>query len=238
MAIVVIGILLTAVASSSKEQPKEHRQVEESIKESEIKRRQYQHSSRRPSIISRRPSYPIRDSSSIFGDDGFVQYDPSGFGFDIPKPRNLFKAFEQSDPFKASAYGHQSDHSHFDSELPWIVDPDLKPIYPRELLQYPELPELIFRGNNPKQKPSYKHENTYPIKEAHHPEIPNKYEEKNPYNCPKIAGYESHCQPAKDCAIWYDLVLTTPGTACKLVSNGHPGMCCPLLPYNSKKNLN
>ncbi|KAK4007452.1 hypothetical protein OUZ56_012609 [Daphnia magna] len=46
-----------------------------------------------------------------------------------------------------------------------------------------------------------------------------------------MAGYESKCRHAKDCAIWYALVLTFPGTTCKL-SNGHPGFCCLDIPYN------
>ena len=52
--------------------------------------------------------------------------------------------------------------------------------------------------------------------------------------CPDVGGLESHCRPAKDCAVWYDLVRKTPGTSCTL-ENGHgKGMCCPDIPYNSK----
>jgi hypothetical protein len=52
--------------------------------------------------------------------------------------------------------------------------------------------------------------------------------------CPKVGGLESHCRPAKDCAVWYDLVRKTPGTACTL-ENGHDrGICCPGLPLNGK----
>ena len=231
---VVIGILLTIVASDSSEELKEHRQMEESHKGSEIKRQYYQHLSA-GRLINHRPSHPIPDSSPTLDGVGFIQYDPAVFGFEIPKPQNVFKAFEQSDPFKSSSPYSLSDDSSFESELPWIIDPNVKPLHPREITKYPEYPQLIFRGNKPeKSKPSYKPaENTYPIiKDAQYPEIPIKYDEKNPYSCPKIAGYESHCRPAKDCAVWYDLVLTAPGTACKLVSHGHPGICCPLLPYN------
>ena len=52
------------------------------------------------------------------------------------------------------------------------------------------------------------------------------------YYCPKVAGHESHCRPTKDCALWYDAVLATPGTACKL-PDGSPGACCPRHPSNS-----
>lgn len=205
MAAVLIGFLFNAVASSEK-LVKEHRAIEPS---SEI---------RRPSgrIINR--SYPSRGS---FYDEGYVKYDPSGLGFEIQKPQHLFDAFHQSDPFKPSS---------FDSEIPWPAYPELKPNYHRELPRYVE-PSYYPPSN---RKPSYKEENLHPTKDAHqYPEIPIKYEEKSPYGCPKIAGYESHCQPAKDCAVWYDVVLTTPGTDCKLASNGHPGICCPHLPYNS-----
>jgi hypothetical protein len=40
---------------------------------------------------------------------------------------------------------------------------------------------------------------------------------------PKVGGLESHCRPAKDCAVWYDLVRKTPGTACTL-HNGYDEM--------------
>lgn len=56
-------------------------------------------------------------------------------------------------------------------------------------------------------------------------------------NCPKIGGLESHCRPAKDCAVWYDLVRKTPGTACTLNDGYEKGLCCPGLPSNSKLNL-
>ena len=50
--------------------------------------------------------------------------------------------------------------------------------------------------------------------------------------CPDVGGLESHCRPAKDCAVWYDLVRKTPGTSCTL-ENGHGrGICCPDIPYN------
>ncbi len=55
--------------------------------------------------------------------------------------------------------------------------------------------------------------------------------------CPKVGGLESHCQPAKDCAVWYDLVRKTPGTACTLNNGYEKGLCCPGLPSNSKLNL-
>ena len=54
------------------------------------------------------------------------------------------------------------------------------------------------------------------------------------FHCPKIGGLESHCRPAKDCAVWYDLVRKTPGTSCTL-ENGHgKGICCPAFPHNGK----
>lgn len=54
--------------------------------------------------------------------------------------------------------------------------------------------------------------------------------------CPKIAGLESHCRPTKDCAVWYDDILATAETACRL-SDGSPGACCPDIPYNCKSTI-
>jgi peroxidase len=50
--------------------------------------------------------------------------------------------------------------------------------------------------------------------------------------CPEVGGLESHCRPAKDCAVWYDLVRKTPGTSCTLENGQGKGICCPDLPYN------
>jgi hypothetical protein len=66
----------------------------------------------------------------------------------------------------------------------------------------------------------------------------NKYPPKD-YNvplsyCPEVGGLESHCRPAKDCAVWYDLVRKTPGTSCTLENGQGKGICCPDLPYNGQ----
>ena len=54
------------------------------------------------------------------------------------------------------------------------------------------------------------------------------------YCCPKLGGLESECRPTTECSVWYDLVLQyLPETACKLPS-GHPGACCPEIPYNGQ----
>lgn len=50
-------------------------------------------------------------------------------------------------------------------------------------------------------------------------------------SCPNVGGYPSQCRPPKDCAVWYDLVVVTPNTGCKL-TDGNPGTCCPDLPSN------
>jgi hypothetical protein len=46
----------------------------------------------------------------------------------------------------------------------------------------------------------------YPAKDYH---VPLSY-------CPEVGGLESHCRPAKDCAVWYNIVRTIPGTSCTL----------------------
>ena len=60
------------------------------------------------------------------------------------------------------------------------------------------------------------------------------YPSPNAYKtCPAIGGYNSKCRPAEDCSVWYDLVVVTPNTDCKL-TDGNPGICCPDLPYNGR----
>ncbi|XP_057375077.2 peroxidase-like [Daphnia carinata] len=60
------------------------------------------------------------------------------------------------------------------------------------------------------------------------------YEEPEPVHyCPNVAGLATSCRPTKDCSVWYDEVLATPYTACKL-SDGSAGSCCPDVPYNYK----
>ena len=65
------------------------------------------------------------------------------------------------------------------------------------------------------------------------PEVSNQF---HTYSCPIIADHDSQWRPIKDCAIWYDVVLATPWTACKLV-NGWPGTCCPPVRPNSNSAL-
>ena len=55
-------------------------------------------------------------------------------------------------------------------------------------------------------------------------------------SCPNVAGLGTHCQPTIHCSVWYDDLLKTPGTSCKLASNGH-GSCCPNIPSNSMLEL-
>jgi hypothetical protein len=63
----------------------------------------------------------------------------------------------------------------------------------------------------------------YPAKDYH---VPLSY-------CPEVGGLESHCRPAKDCAVWYSIVRTIPGTSCTLDNGqGGQGICCPNMPYN------
>ena len=51
-------------------------------------------------------------------------------------------------------------------------------------------------------------------------------------SCQHVGGLESQCRPNVDCSLWYDVLLKTPGTSCKLANNGR-GSCCPNLPNNS-----
>ncbi|EFX72420.1 hypothetical protein DAPPUDRAFT_326243 [Daphnia pulex] len=63
---------------------------------------------------------------------------------------------------------------------------------------------------------------------GHKPQYPGSHQS----FCPKVGGLESHCRPAKDCAVWYDLVRKTPWTACTLHNGYDRGLCCPDLPIN------
>ncbi|XP_032795230.2 peroxidase [Daphnia magna] len=51
-------------------------------------------------------------------------------------------------------------------------------------------------------------------------------------SCPNVGGLESTCRPLVECAVWYDLLLTTPGTSCILSDGKTPGGCCPGLLQN------
>ena len=84
--------------------------------------------------------------------------------------------------------------------------------------------------------PTYYRPKEEPVKPLFYPALPVKpdYDVEAPYSdyCPKMGGLESHCRPASDCAVWYDLVLNyLPESACKL-ANGAPGSCCPDIPSN------
>lgn len=90
------------------------------------------------------------------------------------------------------------------------------------------------------ERPNYPAKSIFPVTNAKFPYDADqqgggyKYSSGGSAHCPKIGGLESHCCPAKDCAVWYDLVRKTSGTACTL-ENGHgKGICCPDLPLNSK----
>ncbi|KAK4008306.1 hypothetical protein OUZ56_013450 [Daphnia magna] len=221
-------LISAAIASDNKEAPKELTNSSERV------RRQFQSWGPLSSDVS--PTHPFGQEK--FKDD-FVEYDPSGLGFEIKKPPFFFDVIdEQSVAFKPAPYvstkssSHpelkQSYHNpHAEPHRPTLSssnphDPIRKPIYPSN---YPVI-------SQPEWRPASIPE-TYPTRQPPYPSVPDQLGEKHSLYCPKMAGYESKCRHAKDCAIWYDLVLTFPGTTCKL-SNGHPGICCPDIPYNGR----
>ena len=166
-------------------------------------------------------------------EDGYVQYDPSGLGFEIHKPGHFQYQFRPIFPSENKPYSPEPSYEEHHEPYPH------KPSYHEHKPYPPKPPYEEHEPEYPKPKPSYKpesnyHEEPYP---QHHK--PNHYENAEPeyhYFCPKIAGYESECRSAKDCSIWYDVVVMMPGTACHL-PHGNPGVCCPDIPFNSKNRI-
>jgi hypothetical protein len=91
--------------------------------------------------------------------------------------------------------------------------------------------ETTSPGGNYNQYPSKStgenaNDSQYPVKDDR---VPLSY-------CPEVGGLESHCRPAKDCAVWYNVVRKIPGTSCTLENGqGGQGICCPHMPYNGSK---
>lgn len=204
-----------------------------SADDSQRVKRQYH----RPSA-SKKPANPWEAASRA--DESVIQYDASGIGFQINNPAS-FQSFHlgpfHHEPIKPFAF----------PELKPAYRPDPKPqVYKPEPPKYkPEVPKPAPQYHEPyhpkPEPPKYKPEVPKPVPAYHEPYHPKAepYPSKYPayeYYCPKIGGLESECRLAKDCAIWFDLVLATPGTACKL-PDGTPGACCPGLPYNGTKSV-
>lgn len=226
--IVTVGMLVVAAAASEIE---DEEQKEPVTNTSEGVRTGRQYHSSRPSLLSRNPSHLV-DYAKL--DDSVVQYDPSGLGFEIQKPgvfQYQYRPGYHSEPVKPTAYVQTKPPYHEKSVYSYSPEPR-KPVYPPRPAYHESAKPHHYPGYTG-PKPSYKPDTPYPVGAAPYPENPNKYDDKYPYYCPKVGGYESQCRPAKDCAIWYDLVLSTPGSTCKL-PDGEPGTCCPDLPYNSK----
>lgn len=111
--------------------------------------------------------------------------------------------------------------------------------------QYQYRPQKVFLEKHPvstQSIPEYISIQSVPEYIPYHPQIvekPEKQEKTEKYDryCPRVIGLESQCRPIKDCALWFDNVITTQGTACQL-PGGEPGCCCPAIPYNGKHCIN
>ncbi|XP_032786422.2 peroxidase [Daphnia magna] len=224
----LMGLLLTVIANETEETQTE------ASKEGVRTERQYHF--RRPPSSNRNPSPPL---DFFRKDDDPVQYDTSGLGFEIPKPESFHYHFrpgyhpEQSkSPVsnKPAPYA-QPKASYHVSHGPEPLKPGVPPRLP-----YRDADKPPYYPGYTEEKPSYKPEKPYTAGAAPYPENPSKYDDKYPYYCPKVGGYESECRPPKDCAIWYDIVASTPGTSCKL-PDGYSGICCPDLPYNARDGV-
>lgn len=109
--------------------------------------------------------------------------------------------------------------------------PSRFPVYSDHLppKQYPERP-ITPDYHPPAAGVSYHNPYT-----AHHKPVLVEYPAPQQKYCPNIGGLESQCRPAKDCAVWYDAVRATPGTACILENGKSHGICCPDIPLNGIK---
>ncbi|XP_046638989.1 peroxidase-like [Daphnia pulicaria] len=223
-AVLILGVLFSVVSSSERvERPKGSN--------GRIKKIRRQNSVIRPATLNVNPS-PV-DYSTAPRDDDVVQYDPSGLGFEFKlpfdgryqpifesqhvKPYQEHNPIYQTSPSPEPTYSPPSTTPAPYFELPYVELPQVEPALP------PYVPDHHVPKSN------YKLET--PLDISYTTANPNQYSNEYPYYCPKVGGYESQCRPAKDCAVWYDLVLITPGTACKL-PDGQPGTCCPDLPHN------
>lgn len=222
----VIGMVMVCmllVAAAASDDAADAVEEKEPVADTESARTGRQYHSRRPSLLGRNPSHLLDYSKQ---DESFVQYDPSGLGFEIQKPgvfQYQFRPAYHSEPARPAAGPIKPP---VQPKTAYREKPSAYVPYSPETA-YPPRPAYHEAVKPPPHYPgSYKLESLYP-------ESPNQYDDKYPYYCPKVGGYESQCRPAKDCAVWYDLVLITPGSSCKLV-DGEPGMCCPDLPYNSE----
>lgn len=226
-ALLILGVLFSVVSSSERaEKPK-------GSNNGRIKKIRRQNPVNRPATLNVNPS-PV-DYSTAPRDDDVVQYDPSGLGFEFKlpfdgryqpifesqhvKPYQEHNPIYQTSPSPEPTYSPPSTTPPPYFELPYVELPQVEPALP------PYVPDHHVPKSN------YKLET--PLDISYTTVNPNKYSNEYPYYCPKVGGYESQCRPAKDCAVWYDLVLITPGTACKL-TDGQPGTCCPDLPHNGK----
>jgi hypothetical protein len=129
-----------------------------------------------------------------------------------PQPKSTSYPNERVPP----ANGYNSDRpitTTGDDYLPVAaIEPVYGTNYPRG--NYNQYPNPAGGSDN---------DSKYPAKDYH---VPLSY-------CPEVGGLESHCRPAKDCTVWYNIVRTIPGTACTLENGqGGQGICCPNMPYN------
>lgn len=183
-----------------------------------------------------RRQYPSRKL-----DDDYVKYDPSGLGFKVKRPQPFFDVIdEHTGEFRPASYSPSFPESEESYHNPYNTEshgpsyyPDLSSSDPHSSHRKPYRQDNYIAALQQNWRPSSKPE-TYLARP--YPDTPYNQEQKY-LTCPKMAGSESNCRPAKDCSIWYNLALTIPGTACKL-SDGQPGTCCPDIPYNGTKHIN
>lgn len=213
---VVVLVLLHAVIANGAERPK-----------GSGKKMRRQYSIRRPALLNRNPSHV--DFPGF--EESIVKYDPSGLGFEFQLPFNpQYQTGFETEPTKSSDRSktpdvqQESTHAPEGTEAPvpvYSTTPFLEPIGNSYYSEYTS------------SKGSYK---LAPPSGAASPEGPKKYGGKYSYYCPKVGGYHSQCRPAIDCSVWYEVALSTPGSACTM-EDGDPGICCPDIPYNGVQTL-
>lgn len=170
------------------------------------KKMRRQYSIRRPALLNRNPSHV--DFPGF--EESIVKYDPSGLGFEFQLPFNpQYQTGFETEPTKSSDRSKTPDVQQESTHAPEGTEAPV-PVY----------------STTPFLEPSG----------AASPEGPKKYAGKYSYYCPKVGGYHSQCRPAIDCSVWYEVALSTPGSACTM-EDGDPGICCPDIPYNGVQTL-
>ena len=149
------------------------------------------------------------------------------------RPTNYFQASRKQQEGTESRQSNTLNLGPYRQQTPYkepvhVAPPSYRPVYATEKSK----PNY---SAAPSAKPVAVYQKNEPKYSQYEDEAKTEYDVTySKYCCPKLGGLESECRPTTECSVWYDLVLQyLPETACKLPS-GHPGACCPEIPYNGQ----